>query len=101
MAIASVNPATGKTLEKFDSLGKEEIEKRIGRAAAAFARHRRTTFVDRARCMKAAAALLESEADTLAGIITMEMGKPLRAAREEIAKCANACHFYAKNAEEL
>ncbi|MGZ5021479.1 MAG: NAD-dependent succinate-semialdehyde dehydrogenase [Chthoniobacterales bacterium] len=101
MAIASVNPATGKTLEKFDSLGKEEIEKRIGRAAAAFARHRRTTFVDRARCMKAAAALLESEADTLAGIITTEMGKPLRAAREEIAKCANACHFYAKNAEEL
>ncbi len=101
MAIASVNPANGETLRKFDSLGEGEIEKKIALAAAAFAQHRRSSFSERGRRMNAAAVLLEGEAEKFARIITSEMGKPLRAAKEEIAKCANGCRFYAKNSEEL
>ena len=101
MAIASVNPATGETLRKFDSLDDRAIEEKLARAATAFAQHRQTSFPARAHALKAAAGLLETESETFARIITLEMGKPIRAAREEIAKCATGCRFYASNAEEL
>jgi succinate-semialdehyde dehydrogenase/glutarate-semialdehyde dehydrogenase len=101
MAIASVNPATGETLRTFDSLGADEIEQRLARAAAAFTRHRRTDFATRAEMMRAAAGFLTADEDSLARTITLEMGKPLKAAREEIRKCASACQYYAHHAEEL
>ena len=101
MAIASVNPATGETLQKFDSLGQSEIETKLALAAAAFTEFRRSSFAERAKCMHAAAALLEGEAEKLARTITLEMGKPLRAAKDEVVKCAHGCRFYGKNSEEL
>ena len=48
-----------------------------------------------------AATLLEREKEQLAHIITLEMGKLLRASIEEIAKCALGCRFYAENAERF
>ncbi len=101
MAIASTNPATGERIRTFDSLGENELEKKLALAATAFARYRRTEFVVRAELLRAAAGLLTRDEDKLARIITLEMGKPLRAAREEIAKCASGCQFYATHGEEL
>ena len=49
----------------------------------------------------AAADLLEQEKDGLARIITLEMGKLLRAGVDEIVKCARGCRFYAEKAEEF
>ncbi|HEV3408999.1 MAG TPA: NAD-dependent succinate-semialdehyde dehydrogenase [Chthoniobacterales bacterium] len=101
MPIASINPATGETLRKFNSLGREEIEECLDRASGAFERHRRIEFARRATCLNGVADLLDREQDDFARIITLEMGKPIRAARDEIAKCANACRFYAENAEKF
>ncbi|MGI8436583.1 MAG: hypothetical protein ACR2NX_06710 [Chthoniobacterales bacterium] len=44
MAIASVNPATGETLRRFESLADTAIEQKLARACKAFAAHRRTNF---------------------------------------------------------
>jgi succinate-semialdehyde dehydrogenase/glutarate-semialdehyde dehydrogenase len=51
--------------------------------------------------MLAAAQLLEQEKERLARIITLEMGKLLRAGIEEVTKCARGCRFYAENAERF
>src|SRR5579859_2828690 len=51
--------------------------------------------------MLRAAEILESEKQTLGRMMTLEMGKPLRAAIQEAEKCAKACRFYAANAENL
>lgn len=98
MAIASINPATGETLRTFDPLDARAIEERLELAQQAFARHRRTSFDERARHMTAAADLLEQEREPIARIVTLEVGKPIQASRDEVTKCAAACRFYAANA---
>ena len=101
MAIASINPATGEKLKEFAAFDDKEIEKRLARAEQAFAHHRREPFTKRAQLMVAAASLLEQEKEKLARIITLEMGKLLSAAMEEVEKCARGCQFYAENAERF
>jgi succinate-semialdehyde dehydrogenase/glutarate-semialdehyde dehydrogenase len=101
MAIVSINPATGEKLKEFPAFNDDEIEQRLKRAEQAFGHHRREPFAKRAQLMVAAAALLEQEKEKWARIITLEMGKLLRSAVEEVERCARACRFYAENAERF
>jgi len=99
--IATVNPATGDCVATFDTLTESQLDEKLARAADAFLTYRRTTFADRAGWMRCAAEILEAEKDTFARIMTLEMGKPLEAARQEAAKCATACRYYVEHAEHL
>src|SRR6266478_4158784 len=101
MAIASINPATGKKLKEFSAFTEKEIEERLKRAEEAFTHHRREPFAKRGQLMLAAASLLEQGKKELAQTITLEMGKLLGGAMGEIAKCARVCRFYAENAERF
>jgi succinate-semialdehyde dehydrogenase/glutarate-semialdehyde dehydrogenase len=101
MAIATVNPATGETLKTFDALTDDEVRDRIGRAAKAFTSYRLTSFEERAGWLRAAADVLDVESEQLAQLMTTEMGKTLRAAKAEIAKCAAGCRYYAEHAQAL
>lgn len=101
MAIATINPATGKTIKTFDALTDSEIEIKLQRAALAFTKYRNVPFSERARMMLNAAEILEKEKDTLAQLMTTEMGKPIRAAVDEALKCAAGCRYYAEHAERF
>ncbi|WP_406433031.1 NADP-dependent succinic semialdehyde dehydrogenase [Streptomyces sp. NBC_00631] len=101
MPIATVNPANGETLETFEAMDEDEIERRLELAEATFRTYRTSTFAERARLLHRAADLLEAERDDIARTMTTEMGKPLKQARAEAAKCAKAMHWYADHAEEL
>ncbi|MCC0093824.1 NADP-dependent succinic semialdehyde dehydrogenase [Streptomyces flavotricini] len=101
MPIATVNPANGETLKTFDELDAGQIEQRLAAAHAAFRSHRTTGFAERARLLDRAADLLDQDRDDIARTMTLEMGKPIAAARAEAAKCAKAMRWYARNAERL
>lgn len=101
MPIASVNPATGETVQTFEALDAAGVERRLARAEAAFQGYRGTSFAARAELLHRAADLLERDQEVVARTMTEEMGKPLAAARAEAAKCAKAMHWYADNAEAL
>jgi succinate-semialdehyde dehydrogenase/glutarate-semialdehyde dehydrogenase len=101
MAIATTNPATGETVKVFDELSDEELEQHLARAETAFKKQRLTSFEQRAAWMRQAAALLHSEQETVARLMTLEMGKTVRSARAEVAKCAQGCRYYAEHAEAL
>ncbi|MFD6243747.1 NADP-dependent succinic semialdehyde dehydrogenase [Streptomyces roseolus] len=101
MAIATVNPATGETLRTYDAHGPEEVERRVAAAHEAFHRWRTTPFAERARLLRAAAALLDEDTEDIARTMTLEMGKPLTASRAEAGKCAKAMRWYAKHAADL
>ncbi|MEU6276822.1 NADP-dependent succinic semialdehyde dehydrogenase [Streptomyces populi] len=101
MPIATVNPANGETLKTYDALGAEEIERRLAAAEATFRTYRTTSFAERARLMHRAAGLLDEDLEDIGRVMTTEMGKPVKQARAEAAKCAKAMRWYADHAEDL
>jgi succinate-semialdehyde dehydrogenase/glutarate-semialdehyde dehydrogenase len=101
MPIATVNPATGEVVRTFEELTDAQIEQKISRAVTTFATYRQLPFRDRAAMMNRAADILERDKDKFGRLMTLEMGKTLRSAVAEAAKCATACRFYAENAERL
>ena len=99
MAIATQNPATGETVQTFEAHTPEQVEAALARAQATFQTWRRTSFADRAALMRRAADLLDEDNESIARIMTLEMGKTLKSARGEAAKCAKGMRFYAEHAE--
>jgi succinate-semialdehyde dehydrogenase/glutarate-semialdehyde dehydrogenase len=99
MPIATTNPVTGEVERTYDALSDSELEQRLQAAADGFTTLSRTTFAQRSVWMLAAADILESKQDDIATTMTTEMGKTLKAAKAEVAKCAKACRFYAESAE--
>ncbi|MEX0878386.1 MAG: NAD-dependent succinate-semialdehyde dehydrogenase [Thermoanaerobaculia bacterium] len=98
MPIASINPATGETLETFPPLADTEVERRVALAARTFPRWRAAPFAERAGLLERAAGLLESRREDWARLMTLEMGKPINAGVAEAEKCAWVCRYYAENA---
>jgi len=96
MAIATINPTTGELLKSFEQFPCVEIEEKLRLAAETFRAYRRATFDARARMLLRVAGLLEAEKNRFSHLITTEMGKPVRAAANEIEKSARACRYYAQ-----
>lgn len=101
MSIQSINPATGKLIKEYQALTSAQIEEKIGLADQTFQTYRKIPYQERGICMSQAAEILEKEADRLGRLMTIEMGKPVKAAVEEAKKCAWACRYYAENAEQF
>jgi succinate-semialdehyde dehydrogenase / glutarate-semialdehyde dehydrogenase len=101
MAIESINPATNKLLRRFEPLTEEAARQKISLAADAFSSYASVPLDHRALCMRKLASILENETEDFATLITLEMGKPLDAARLEILKCADACRYYADHAARI
>ena len=99
MAIATINPATGQVIKSFDALSSAAIEAKLQKAIETFATYRHVPFAQRAEWMLKAASILENEKESFAKVMTTEMGKTLRSAVDEAAKCAWVCRYYAENAE--
>ncbi len=93
--IASVNPATGELLARFEPLDGDGVERALERAAAAQLAWRRVAIEARCALLFAIAGLLRRDRDILAATITAEMGKPIGEAIAEVEKCALNCDFYA------
>jgi succinate-semialdehyde dehydrogenase/glutarate-semialdehyde dehydrogenase len=101
MAIASVNPTTGETLRSFKPLTHAELAAKLDLSARAFGEYRKSSFSGRAVRMIRAAEILEEEKEVFARLMTLEMGKPIQAAIDEVAKSAWTCRYYAEHAERF
>ncbi len=101
MIMETINPATGERLKSFDLWNEGRIEAALTEAAATRAAWQATSFAERARLFRNAAAELRRHVDRYAGLITLEMGKAIKESRAEIEKCAWGCEFYAEHAETL
>ena len=98
MPQSSVNPATGAVLASIADHTDAEVERLLARAAAAVRSWAATPLEARTAMLRRMAALLKEEREPLARLATLEMGKPIQAARDEVDKCALGCLYYADEA---
>src|SRR6478735_2154512 len=101
MTIATINPSTGETVKMFSPASDAEIDAALARAHDRFVDYRHTSFIERAGWARRTADLLEAEADQVAAMMTLEMGKTLASAKAEALKCAKGFRYYAEHAEAM
>jgi succinate-semialdehyde dehydrogenase / glutarate-semialdehyde dehydrogenase len=97
----SINPATGMVIAASAFLSEAAIALKLETAKIAFEEHRRRSYAERADILRSIARTLERERDSLARLISLEMGKLFRTSCEEISKCAQACRYFSTIAEQM
>ena len=101
MAIQTINPNTNKTIKSFDEMTDEGLEASVAQATKTFANWRKTTYEERADLLHKVAALMREKKDSLAKLITLEMGKLIAQAEGEVMLSANIFDYYATNAAQF
>ncbi len=99
MKLRSINPFTGKVTAEFDSLPDEACGEAALRAKEAFGKWAKLAVSDRVKPIAELASILRRNKKEYAGIIAVEMGKPIRDGVSEVEKCARLCDYYHLNAE--
>ena len=101
MTLKAIDPATGKLIAEYDEMSRDEAELAVEAAHQAFLDWRKRSFAERGKPMRECARLLRARARQYGRLMAQEMGKPLTGAMAEVEKCANACEYFADNAEKL
>ncbi|KMS53557.1 succinate dehydrogenase [Novosphingobium barchaimii LL02] len=93
----SRNPATGETIATYPYQTVDEVEATMQASAEAFRVWRDTPMEQRVAAYRRLAETLRERSDTLAALITAEMGKTIGAARSEIEKSAGTLDWLAEH----
>lgn len=101
MPIQTLNPATGEVVKTFPALTKPQVDDKLDAAHRAAMSWRLASIGERTAVLRRAGELLDARKTEYGRLMTLEMGKTLKSAVEEAAKCAVACRYYADNAERF
>lgn len=94
----SRNPWTGEVLAEVSLTAETEIEQAMQKAHQAFKNwHKHIAIYERLEPVEQLALLLRRQRETLALLITQEMGKRYGEALAEIDKCAGLCDVYVRH----
>ena len=99
MAYQSINPNDGALLKRFDILSDAALEAALATAEACFQGWKHTSYDDRAAIVARAAALMHAHVDDFARLETLEMGKRIGEARDEVGFSADILDYYARHGE--
>lgn len=95
------NPATGEVIAVLPDVSKAEVTKAIDAAHSAQKAWAKKTGKERAAILRKWNDLMVANADDLATILTMEMGKPWPEARGEILYGASYVEWFAEEAKRV
>jgi succinate-semialdehyde dehydrogenase/glutarate-semialdehyde dehydrogenase len=91
-----INPATGECLGHVPLANRADIEQAAAAAARAFRAWRAIPAIQRAATLLAIARCIRRDEDRLATILTLEQGKRLPEALQEIRNCADTFEWMAE-----
>jgi succinate-semialdehyde dehydrogenase/glutarate-semialdehyde dehydrogenase len=94
-AVVTVNPATGEPVARYAAFSAAEVEAALAEVHAAGRSWAGAPVGHRAERIGALAGVLRERRESLARLVTTEMGKPLTEALAEIDKCAWQCEHVA------
>lgn len=97
MSFKTINPATGESIKTFRDEGVKTIQEKINKSAFAYKDWKKLAFPVRSKILMDVVAILKKNREEYAGIITLEMGKPIIQSLDEVDKCAGVCKYYAEN----
>jgi succinate-semialdehyde dehydrogenase/glutarate-semialdehyde dehydrogenase len=92
------NPATGAQIGSVAHASIDDLDRAVNASRDGFEVWRRTSAFDRYKLMRGAAEKLRERVSTIAEIMTLEQGKPLREASAEILLGADIIDWFAEEA---
>lgn len=97
----SINPANGERLSSLPWATAPEMERALQQAASGYAQWKQTEIGWRAQKLRDIGQALRARGEEMAQCITLEMGKPIKQARAEVAKSAALCDWYAEHGPQM
>ena len=94
-----INPATSAVLDRAPDASVEEARQAVERSVAAFATWKATTAFERSAILRKWYDVIIKDEDTLARMMTQEMGKPITESRGEVKYAAAFVEWYAEEAK--
>ena len=98
---AVTNPSTGEVLAQVADCSRADAKRAIASAGAAQKAWAARTAKDRAQILRRWFDLIQANSDSLATILTAEMGKPLAEAKSEILYGASFIEWFAEEAKRV
>ncbi|WP_084398910.1 NAD-dependent succinate-semialdehyde dehydrogenase [Henriciella aquimarina] len=97
--LTAVNPATGEIVRDVAADTDEQVEAKLAASLNAYREWKEKSFSERAKVLRDVAKHMRDNVETLAPVMTEEMGKPIKEARGEVNKGAWCAEHYADHAE--
>jgi len=101
VSIETINPTVNETLESFEEISEKSLEAALTLAQRAFGNWKITSYKHRADLLYQVAALMRANKESLAKLITLEMGKLIAQAEGEIDLSADIFDYYTRHGARL
>ena len=88
------NPATGELIDRVPAGSAGDVAEAVDAATEAFAGWKKTSMRERGKILFLAAQKVREQHKDLARLLTLEQGKPLREAIDEVRGYANILEYY-------
>ena len=95
--MTTINPATGKEIQSYDTMTNDEMNKAIESCHEAFLEWKMKPAEERAKIIINIGKELDKNKEKLAKLMTEEMGKLEKQGHQEIELCSAICDYTAEN----
>lgn len=96
-----INPATGKAFARLPHATPQDLDDAVSAAADAFQVWRHTPAIERSALLRRVASLIRKRAPQIARNITLDQGKPLAEAIQEVQNCAEHAEWHAEECRRI
>lgn len=95
------NPASGEVIGTVAHATTADLDDALAATVKGFATWRALPAVERAKLMRAAAALVRERSEAIAQLVTLEQGKPLAEAKLEVASTCDIIEWFADEGRRI
>jgi succinate-semialdehyde dehydrogenase/glutarate-semialdehyde dehydrogenase len=95
------NPATGEVVGNVAHARKADLDRALAAAGRGFDAWKRTPPFDRAKVLRKAATLLRDRSEEIARLMTLEQGKILAEAKQEVERAAETSEWMAGETQRI